>query len=94
MEFIAGLRACGRNDAELWANSGSVAYGIFGLIVGRLQRFFYTLRRGDTRLLLYPFFVNLCFSMLQADSDNLLFNLIKDGLVPDLRHLVWFVRVG
>jgi hypothetical protein len=65
-----------------------VAYGIFGVIVGMLQRFLYRLRQGDTRLLLYPFLVNSCFSIVQSDSDNLFFNLIKCGLVPTL--VVWF----
>lgn len=64
------------------------AYLIFGVIVGRLQHFFSKLRRWDTRLLLYPFLVNSCFSMLQSDSDNLLFNTIKGGFVPTL--VVWF----
>jgi hypothetical protein len=64
------------------------AYLIFGVIVGRLQHFFSKLRRWDTRLLLYPFLVNTCFSMLQSDSDNLLFNTIKGGFVPTL--VVWF----
>jgi hypothetical protein len=64
------------------------AYLIFGVIVGRLQHFFSKLRRWDTRLLLYPLLVNSCFSMLQGDSDNFLFNTIKGGLVPTL--VVWF----
>jgi hypothetical protein len=64
------------------------AYLIFGVIVGRLQHFFSKLRRWDTRLLLYPFLVNLCFSFLQSDSDNLLFNFIKNGLVPIF--VIWF----
>jgi hypothetical protein len=64
------------------------AYLIFGVIVGRLQHFFLKLRHWDTRLLLYPFLVNTCFSMLQSDSDNLLFNTIKGGVVPTL--VVWF----
>ena len=76
---------------EAMLNFGPIAvpfaYGIFGLAVGVLQRFLYTLRHGDTRLLLYPFLVNSCFSMLEGDSDNLLFNFIKGGLVPML--VVW-----
>jgi hypothetical protein len=63
------------------------AYLIFGVLVGRLQRFVANLRRGDTRLLLCPFLVNLCFSVLQSDSDNLLFNFIKGGLIP--LSVVW-----
>ena len=77
---------------EAMLNFGPIAvpfaYGIFGLVVGILQRFLYRLRHGDTRLLLYPFLVNSCFSMLEGDSDNLLFNFIKGGLVPIL--VVWF----
>ena len=76
---------------EAMLNFGPIAvpfaYGVFGLVVGILQRFLYTLRHGDTRLLLYPFLVNCCFSMLESDSDNLLFNFIKGGLVPML--VVW-----
>lgn len=64
-----------------------VAYGIFGVIVGKLQRFFSRLRPEDMRLLMYPFICNLCLSVVQSDSDNLLFTLIKAGLVPAL--VVW-----
>jgi hypothetical protein len=77
---------------ETMLNFGPIAvpfaYLIFGVIVGRLQHFFSTLRHWDTRLLLYPFLVSLCFSFLQSDSDNLLFIFIKDGLVPIL--IIWF----
>jgi hypothetical protein len=77
---------------EAMLNFGPIAvpfaYGIFGLIVGVLQRFLYALPQADTRLLLYPFLVNSCFSILQGDSDNLLFNLIKGGFLPTL--VVWF----
>jgi hypothetical protein len=77
---------------EAMLNFGPIAvpfaYGIFGLIVGILQRSLYTLRHSDTRLLLYPFLVNSCFSILQSDTDNLVFNLIKGGFLPTL--VVWF----
>jgi hypothetical protein len=73
---------------ETMLNFGPIAvpfaYLIFGVVVGRLQRFFLKLHHRDTRLLLYPFLVSLCFSFLQSDSDNLLFNFIKDGFVPIL----------
>ena len=59
-----------------------LAYMVFGLVVGRLRCFLWSLRGGDTRLLLFPLLLMSCFSMLHADSDNLLFNFIKDGLVP------------
>jgi hypothetical protein len=77
---------------EAMLNFGPIAvpfvYGVFGLVVGALQRFMYTLRHGDTRLLLYPFLVSCCFSILQSDSDNLLFIIIKGGFLPAL--VVWF----
>jgi hypothetical protein len=64
------------------------AYLLFGLVVGRLQRFLWRARAGDARLLLYPLALILCFSILHADSDNLLFMLIKEGLVPIF--VVWW----
>ena len=66
----------------------ALAYLAFGVVVGRLQRVHSRLRPGDARLLAYPFVLNLCFSALHADSDNLVFRLVKDGLVPGI--LVWF----
>lgn len=58
------------------------AYLLFGIIVGRLHRMLRLLKPGDTRLLVHPFLVTWCFSILQSDSDNLLFNFIKDGMMP------------
>jgi hypothetical protein len=82
---------------ETMFNFGPVAvpfaYLVFGVIVGRLQRFLAGLRRGDARLLLYPFFLTLCMSILTLDSDVLLFLLIKDGLMA--MAVVWLsVRVA
>lgn len=65
-----------------------VAYLVFGAVIGRLQRLHSRLRPGDTRRLVYPFVLNLCFSFLLSDSDNLLFMFVKDGLVP--LSVVWF----
>ena len=59
-----------------------LAYLIFGIVVGRLQRFLKRIPPDDMRLMLFPLLVNLCFSVLVSDSDNLLFNSIKDGLLP------------
>ena len=59
-----------------------LAYLLVGVIVGRLRRFLWGLQPGDTRLLLFPLLVMSCFSILSSDSDNLLFNFIKDGLIP------------
>jgi hypothetical protein len=57
-------------------------YLLFGVVVGRLQRMLRVLQPGDTRLLIFPFLVMWCFSIIQSDSDNLLFNFIKDGMMP------------
>ncbi len=77
---------------ETMLNFGIVAvpfaYLAFGLIIGRFQRSLSRLRDGDARLLLYPFILNICIWALHADSDVLLFLLIKDGLVPV--SVVWF----
>jgi hypothetical protein len=76
---------------ETMLNFGPVAvplaYLIFGMIVGRLQLVQAQLRGGDARLLLYPFVVNVCFSVLFNDSYILVFMVVKDGLVPAI--LVW-----
>jgi hypothetical protein len=59
-----------------------LAYLLFGVVVGRLQRLLRVLKPGDSRLLIFPFLVMWCFSIIQSDSDNLLFNFIKDGMMP------------
>jgi len=66
-----------------------LAYLFFGIVVGRLQRFLRRIPPDDMRLMLFPLLVNLCFSVLVSDSDNLLFNAIKDGLLPAI-----VVRLG
>jgi hypothetical protein len=66
-----------------------LAYLFFGIVVGRLQRFLRRIPPDDMRLMLFPLLVNLCFSVLVSDSDNLLFNAIKDGLLPAI-----VVRIG
>jgi len=70
------------------------AYLLFGMIVGRLQWFLRKLEPGDTRLLIYPFIVTWCFSIIQSDSDNLLFNFIKDGMTPLTVVFVGSRRLG
>jgi hypothetical protein len=76
---------------ETMLNFGPVpvplAYLIFGMIVGRLQRIQTRLGGDDARLLLYPFAVIVCSAVLLNDSDNLVFMLVKEGLVPGI--LVW-----
>jgi len=64
-----------------------LAYLIFGLIVGRLQRFIRHLDSGDMRLLFYPFLLTWCLQILISDSDDLVFALLNNGFVPSL--IVW-----
>jgi hypothetical protein len=61
-----------------------LAYLVFGFVVGGLRGFLAGLREGDTRLLLMPFLITLCFWLLVGDSDTTLFIIIKDGLPPAL----------
>ncbi len=63
------------------------AYLLFGLLVGRLRRFLSKLHLDDVRRFLSPFLVILCFWMLVADSNTMLFVIVKDGLAPAM--VVW-----
>ena len=59
-----------------------LAYLLLGFVVGRVRHFVLTVEQGDSRLVLLPFLATFCFKMLVADSDNMVFSLIKDGAVP------------
>ena len=59
-----------------------LSFLIFGFLVGRLRRLLIALEPADSRLLLLPFLLNLCFVILVADSDNVLFFLVKNGTLP------------
>lgn len=60
------------------------AFALFGYIVGRMERFIATLSPDDARWFLVPFLVNLCFNILHSDSDNIVFFLVSNGLLPFL----------
>jgi hypothetical protein len=64
-----------------------IAYALFGLLIAWFRKGVSELQSGDARLLLVPFGVYLCVSILAADSDNLLFGMIKGGFIPLL--VVW-----
>lgn len=61
-----------------------VVYGLYGLFVGWFRHFLRSLSSSDARLLLIPFGVYMCVSAVSADSDNLTYGLIKNGLLPFL----------
>jgi hypothetical protein len=71
---------------ETMLNFGAMAvpfmFVLVGLAVGHTRRAMMTLRPDDSRLLLYPFLCYFCFIIITADSDNLLFFLMKNGLLP------------
>ncbi len=77
---------------ETMLNFGPLAvpfsFILLGWLVGRLIRLLSVLEPTDTRWLLIPFLINLCFTILVADSDNILFFLIKNGAIPFLVILV------
>lgn len=50
-------------------------------------------RSLDSRFLMLPLLVNLCFALLVYDSDNLVFFQIKNGLIPFLTVLFGSSRV-
>jgi hypothetical protein len=81
---------------EAMLNFGPVAvplaFVIFGLLVGWFRSQTFTLLPGDTRYLLVPFGVYFCLAALSGDSDNLVFGLAKDGLLPFLVVIVCSFR--
>lgn len=59
-----------------------LAFAFFGLIVSAVRRLLFTLKVGDTRLLIFPYLVTFCALILTADSDNLMVYLVQQGAVP------------
>jgi hypothetical protein len=58
------------------------ALAIYGLLVGWVRRKMVTWPALDPRLLVLPFLINLTFVAMQGDSDNIVYFLVKNGLVP------------
>jgi hypothetical protein len=59
-----------------------------GILVGWVQRCLLTWKPSDTRLLLLPMLVNLCFVVLVSDLDNDIFFLFKNSGLPAIVVLV------
>jgi hypothetical protein len=68
------------------------AFALLGLLVGIVQRHLHTLSRGDSRFLLAPFWISLCFMVLVWDSDILLYYITTYLTVPALVVLVTSTR--
>lgn len=73
---------------EALLNFGIVAipfvFAVFGYVVGRVERLVLKLVPQDARWLLAPLLINLSFVVLQGDSDNITFFLVKNGALPFL----------
>jgi hypothetical protein len=70
------------------------AYTLFGLVIRCFTLICWRLPKGDSRLVLVPFAVyTLCVAGIGADSDNLVFGVIKDGLMPTLMVILCSKRV-
>jgi len=59
-----------------------LSFIFLGLLVGLVGNAFLTWPPSDARWLLYPLLVNLCFVVLVGDSDNVIFFLVKNCLIP------------
>lgn len=89
--YIPGIRQSAKVyglAGESMLNFGPIAvpfaFLVLGFVVANVKYLFTSLRPIDSRLILLPFLVNLCFVILNSDSDNVLFFLIKTGFVPFL----------
>jgi hypothetical protein len=60
------------------------AFALLGIAVGIVRARYAALVFPDVRWLFYPYLVNACIVALIGDSDNLVFFLVSDGLVPIL----------
>lgn len=82
-----------RNSSRIYGLSGEAmlnfgvlaipfAFVLFSLVIRKVRLWFSAWTAKDARWLLAPYLVNLCFLILTADSDNIVFFLIKNGAVP------------
>lgn len=67
------------NFGPLWV---PFMFAELGIIVGLTRRCLLIWNTSDARFLLLPMMINLCFVVLTADSDNVIFFLIKNGAFP------------
>lgn len=64
-----------------------VALLLWGLLIGTIRKRLRVWEPHDARWLMVPLLINLSFVVLVGDSDNVLFFMLKNGLVPIV--LLW-----
>lgn len=73
---------------EAMLNFGYFAAPFFflflGVLVGKVRYWIVKLEQYDSRTLILPFFIIICFLLLVLDLDNFVFVLVKNGAVPML----------
>jgi hypothetical protein len=87
--FLSGGQRSSRifglaGEAILNFGVGAVPFSflVLGGLVGTIRRAASRWVSWDSRWLLFPLLVNFCFMVLTADSDIIVFFLIKNGLLP------------
>jgi hypothetical protein len=68
-----------------------IAFLVLGLAVSYVRNIAELLDSHDSRSLLLPLLINLCFIILINDSDNMVVFLAKNGFVPFL--IIFFASV-
>lgn len=61
-----------------------ILFVLFAFITKKSELFYLKLEKRDVRLLIVPFFTNLSFVLLISDSDNVMFFMLKNGVIPIL----------
>ncbi|OPZ74194.1 MAG: hypothetical protein BWY80_00684 [Firmicutes bacterium ADurb.Bin456] len=69
-------------------------FGLYGFFVAKIRHWIRGLPSGDARLLLAPFLVTIVVTALSHDLDNVVFNLVKSGLVPLLVVLLGTIKTS
>jgi hypothetical protein len=70
-----------------------IMFIVLGMVVSGVRSLMQQLDASDTRWLLLPLLINLCFIILVSDSDNVLFFVIKQGTLPFLLIFVSSYKV-
>lgn len=61
-----------------------IAFILLSIIVFKIDKYYFGLEKRDIRFIISPFLANLCIVLLISDSDNIMFFLLKNGVMPML----------